>query len=203
MSLPVYPVLPGLGFPVKRGQVFDNNRQRSLSGKRTVFPNMSYPTYAWEHTFNVLRGDPTNLEWQTLEGFIASTLSGYGLFAFSDPNDSTVTNQGFGVGDGVSTAFQLVRAFGGFTSPIFLVNGTPTITVGGTPTTPASISPYGVVTFSSPPAALAALEWTGSFYFPCRFDEDVASFSNFMMDGSGEYPLVELKTLKFSSEKLP
>jgi hypothetical protein len=119
------------------------------------------------------------------------------LWAYNDVNDNSVTNQGFGIGDGVSSAFQLVRSLGGFTEPIFLVNGNPTITVGNAPANPASISAYGVVSFSSPPPAGAPLQWTGNFFFPCRFEDDVASFEQMMS------LIWEVKALKFSTEKLP
>ena len=66
----------------------------------------------------VLRSAAAYLEYQTLQGFINSLYGGTGLFLFNDVNDNTATAQGFGQGgqgDGVTTTFQLVRTFGGFT----------------------------------------------------------------------------------------
>jgi uncharacterized protein (TIGR02217 family) len=202
MALPVFPTLPGLMFPMKRKSVWSTVKQDALSGKRTRYPLWTYPLYQWEISFDFLRTAAAFLEWQTLEGFIKSVQGAAQLFAYLDPNDSVATAQGFGAGDGVTTSFQLVRALGGFAEPVFLPvlsGGLVTqITVAGTPTTAYTVSPYGVVTFTSAPANGAALAWTGTFYFGCRFDDDATDFSNFM---SG---LFELKSpLKFSSEKLP
>lgn len=197
MTLPVFPSLAGLGWPVKRAVLWDTVKHDALSGKRTRYPNWTYPLYKYDLPLNVLRSGSAYLEWQQLEGFINSVQGAAQLWAFSDPNDSSVTAQGFGIGDGTSTAFQLVRALGNFTQPVFLVNGTPTITINGTPTVAFSLSAYGVVTFNSAPAAAAALAWSGSYYWPCRFDDDATDIENFMSQ------LLRSKSLKFSTEKLP
>jgi uncharacterized protein (TIGR02217 family) len=203
MALPVFPTLSALGWPVKRPVNWNTVKQDAQSGKRTRVPLYSYPTYSYELTINALSsaaiafGGLVALEWQTLLGFINSVQGPAQLWAYNDPNDNSATNQDFGTGNGTATAFQLVRSLGGFTEPVFLVNGTPVIEVAGSPTTPTSISPYGVVNFSSPPANGAALTWSGFFYWPCRFDDDSIEFSNFMST------LAEIKSLKFSTEKLP
>ena len=43
-----------------------------------------------------------------------------------------------------------------------------------------TIGATGIVTFVSAPAAAAALTWTGSFYYRCRFDADTMPFKLFM-----------------------
>jgi hypothetical protein len=197
MTVPVFPSLPGIAYPVKRTVQWSTVKADALSGKRARFALWTYPIYQYELPFNFLRSDALTLEWQTLEGFINSVQGGYGLFAYSDPNDSAVAGQQFGQGDGVSVSFQLVRALGGFSVPVFLLNGTPTIEVAGVVTAPASISPYGVVTFAAAPASGASLTWTGNYYMPARFDDDTTDFSQFMQT------IWELKALKFSTEKLP
>jgi hypothetical protein len=201
MALPVFPSLPGLTFPVKRSANWSTVKQDALSGKRTRYPLWTYPTYTWEVSFDVLRTTAAFLEWQTLEGFIKSVQGPAQLFAYLDANDSVATAQSFGVGDGTTTTFQLVRSLGGFAEPVFLpvlsAGLVTQVTVAGTPTTAYTVSTYGAIVFSSAPTLGAALAWTGTFRFGCRFDDDATGFSNFM---SG---LFELKSLKFSSEKLP
>jgi hypothetical protein len=198
---PIFPSLPGLAFPVKRSQVWETVRHDALSGKRIRYPQWTYPIYRYEVLFDFLRSG-SQAEWQTLAGFIASVQGPAQLWAFNDTNDNAVTNQSFGQTDGVNAGpYQLVRTLGGFTEPVYLPVLTgglvPQITVGGTPTTNYTVSAYGAVTFNSVPAGGQALAWTGSFYWPCRFDEDAADFENFMSQ------LWELKSLKFSTEKLP
>lgn len=197
MALPVLPSLIGVAFPIKRSPNWPTVKQDALSGKRIRVPLYTYPTYQYEISFDVLRTGASLLELQTLQGFIASVQGPAQLWAYDDPNDDSASEQDFGLGDGQTTTFQLVRSYGGFAEPVFLVNGTPAIFINGTLTTPASISAYGLVTFSTAPAAGAALTWTGNFYWPCRFDDEATEFENFM---SGFF---RLKSLKFSTEKLP
>jgi hypothetical protein len=197
VAIPVFAPPIGLSWPVPRSVIWDTVKHDAISGKRIRFPNWTYPTYKYEMPINLLRLAAAYQEWQTLEGFINAVQGAAQLWAYNDPNDNAVSNQVFGVGDGNTVAFQLVRGFGGFAAPVFLINGTPAITVAGTLTSSFTVSAYGVVTFAAAPAAAAALAWTGSFYFPCRFDDDTSVFENFM---SG---LARIKSLKFSTEKLP
>jgi hypothetical protein len=200
MAPPVFPVLAGLAYPVRRTAVWSTVKHDALSGKKTRFPLWTYPIWRFELPFNFLRSDQINLELQTLAGFINGLLGAATLFAYNDTStpDNSVTGQLFGTGDGTTLGpFQLCRTFGGFTEPVFLINGVPTIYVAGVPTVPASISAYGGVTFSTAPASGAALTWTGNFYWPCRLDEDTTDYSQMMQ------LIWELRALKFSSEKLP
>jgi|SRR5581483_9043025 len=197
MALQLFPSLPLIAFPVKYTLQWDTVKHDAISGKRIRFPNWTFPIHKYDVPIEGLRTDATLLEWQELVGFINLVQGAAQLWAYNDPNDNAVTNQGFGEGDGTTTAFQLVRAMGGFAEPVFLINGTPTIKVAGTTTTALSVSAYGVVTFNTPPANGAALTWSGSFYWPCRFDDDTTDMSQFVFN------IFEAKSLKFSTEKLP
>lgn len=197
MALPVFPTPPGLAWSVKRGVEWSTPKADAISGKNIRYANWTFPKRHFEAKINVLRTNPAFNEWQTFEGFFNSLQGAFGLFAYDDPNDDTIATQPFGAGDGATTAFQLVRTLGGWTEPVFIINGTPSIFVGGVLTVPASISPYGVVNFSGPPAPAAALTWTGRYYFPCQFDDDIMGFENFM------FQLMRLGSIKFSTVKLP
>jgi hypothetical protein len=41
------------------------------------------------------------------------------------------------------------------------------------------------------------LTWSGTYYWPCRFDDDTTELSKFLVN------IYECKALKFSTEKLP
>lgn len=198
MAPPVFPAsqIPGIGFPGKRSPEWKPVKQDALSGKRVRTSLFTYPIYNYELPINFLRTAAAFLEWQTLVGFINQLQGPVGLFAFDDVTDDTVTAQGFGTGDGTTVNFQLIRSLGGFAEPVFLVNGVPTIYVNGTPTA-ATISATGVVTFGVAPAPAASLTWTGNFYWPCRFDESVIEITKDF------YNIYSIKSLKFSTEKLP
>lgn len=196
MSIPVFPSLPGMAWPVTRAPVWKTLKQQALSGKEIRIPAYTFPLYKWTIPFGVLRQNASTTEFATLLGFINGLSGGALPFYYQDPTDQSVTGQSFGEGDGTTTAFQLVRAFGGFVEPVQSPNGTPTISVNGTPTSSFTLGAAGVVTFASAPASGATLTWTGSFYWLCRLDDDTAEFSN---DMSG---LFTLKKLSFTSIKL-
>lgn len=195
---PVLPALGGLSYPRKKTPTWSKVDATALSGKRARQTLFTYPTYTYELPINYLRTDQNIAEWQELVGFVNSLAGGVGLFGYSDPLDNAVTNQAFGTGDGSTTGpFQLVRAYGNFVEPVFLLNGNPTIEVAGTPTSAFTFDNYGRITFNSAPANGASLTWSGSYYIPCRFDSDTLDGEQFL------YNIFKVGSLKFSSEKLP
>lgn len=197
---PVLPALPGLTFPRKRNPNWSSVKNDSLSNRRTRFSLVSYPTYSFEIPISYLKTDALTLQWQTLMGFINSLNGTVGLFGYADPLDQGVSGQEFAVGDGSTLGpFQLVRGLGGFVEPVFLLNGAPTIQVAGVTSSSWTVDGYGRVTFTTgnAPANGAALTWSGSYFWPCRFDDDTTNFDQFFSN------MLEVKALKFTSEKLP
>jgi uncharacterized protein (TIGR02217 family) len=108
---------------------------------------------------------------------------------FKDWGDYTATDERFGTGDGTTSIFQLTKTYdpslillGSAGTRLYVRNITllatavaPVIKVDGvtkTLTTDYVISSSGVVTFTSPPANLKPLTWTGEFDVPVRFDTD-------------------------------
>lgn len=194
----VFPSLPLISFPLKRSPMWSAVKQDALSGKRVRYSLFSYPLWSFEIPITGLRTASQYAEWQTFVGFINSLYGTTGLFGYTDIVDNSVTNQAFGTGNGSTKGpFGLVRTLGGFTEPVFLINGTPTVSVNGTPTAAYTIDAYGNITFTNAPANNAALTWTGSFYWPCRFDDDVIDMELFVAN------IYSVKSVKFSTEKLP
>ncbi len=197
MALQVFPSLPGITFPVKKTPVWAATKHDSLSGKRVRTSYYSFPGYKFELAFNFLRTDASLLEWQTLAGFINAMNGAAGAFLYNDITDNSATSQTFGVGDGTTTTFQLVRSLGTFTEPVFAPDSPiPTVAINGTPTIAYSVSSTGSIIFNSAPLVGQTLTWTGTFKWVCRFDDDEYGFENFATK------LFELKSLKFSTEKL-
>lgn len=205
-----YPSFPGISFPVVRSIALPSIRQESLtSGRRTILPQRATPRRSWNIPYEFLRnalwsdgngalGSYSELE--TLEGFWLAQVAAGVAFSYTDPNDNAVTAQGFGVGDGSTRAFQLVRARGAFVEPVYL--GTPVaspngIFINGTGTSAFTQSATGVITFTSAPAAAAVLTWTGTFAWLCRFDDDSIDLSGFMQGMSS------VAAVKFSAEINP
>ena len=221
MTAPVFPYLPSLAFPVKRsGGNFDTTTQVAMSGKKTTFANRTQASRKYEI---VVTGLDSSGAWATLvanslqavEGLFNQCLGSALIFNYWDVDDCQVVAQEFGVGDGVSTKFQLARAAGGWADLIFAPlnsagpivvpnpNGPGTINApyplpliyiaGVLQTSGYTVSSSGLVTFTPAPSGGAALTWTGNFYWPCNFDDDMIPLSK---DAGGRW---SAKSIKFST----
>jgi uncharacterized protein (TIGR02217 family) len=197
MSNAVLPSMPGLGWSVTKTPRFKTVTQEATSGKEVRIALMSYPIWEFTLTFEVLRGSNGFSEIQTLMGFFLARLGMWDSWLFDDPSDDTATLAEFGVGDGSTTVFQLVRSMGGFAEPIQNLNSTPTIYSNGTLVSGGaySIGSTGIVTFTTAPTSGAILTWSGTFYFRCRFMQDTADFEQFALN------LWQLKKIQFQSVK--
>lgn len=203
MSLPVFAPPVGLTFPVQRRPLWKTLHQESVSGRDNPIQLWAYPRRRWTIDFDVLRSDNASLDQpapaqalQSVEGFFNSVGGSALAFIYVAPEDRSVTNQSFGTGDGATTQFGLTRSFGGFVEPVFAPQGTPVIAIAGTPTLAFALGTQGLVTFNSAPANGAALTWTGTYGFVCRFDADEIPFSEFMNN------LWDLKGLSFTTVPL-
>lgn len=193
MSNAVFPVLAGLKFDSVKSPGFSTKIQRAVSGRELRAAFMAYPLWTFKLVYEVLRDDAENNELKTLVGFFTARQGSFDSFLYTDPSDNAVTAQGFGTGNGVATQFQLIRAYGSFIEPVMNLNGTPSIYINGvlkTAGTDYTIS-AGMVTFAAAPANAAALTWTGSYYYRCRFLHDSVDFSQFVSN------LWELKKCEF------
>jgi uncharacterized protein (TIGR02217 family) len=198
MSDAVFPSLPGLKWNIKRAPIWKTNSAESVSGKEMSVSLMTYPLRRYSLAYEVLRAG-AEAELQTLEGFFNLRRGRHDTWLYNDPDDYTVTDQSFGTGNGTTTAFALARTRGGFTEPVQSLNSAPVIMSAGvtkTLTTDYTISTLGVVTFVTPPADGAALTWSGTYYWRCRFLQDMAEFDQFLQD------LWQLQRLEFRTVKL-
>jgi uncharacterized protein (TIGR02217 family) len=196
MAIPVFPALPGLAFPVGRKPSSATVLHKTSSGKKSALQLYTFPEYQYTLDIEVLRQFSSLTEFATFLGFINGLRGQGGVFYFTDPDDSQVTLQANGSGDGVTTQFQLVRALGGFSEPVQSVNGTPTIYLNGVATAAFTLGATGIVTFATPPASGAAIAWSGNYYWLCRLDADdgikLSKFAN------GRW---EAKQISFTTEK--
>jgi uncharacterized protein (TIGR02217 family) len=127
----IFPVLPGLKWDVAKQPEFSTKIQTSASGKETTAAFWTYPKWTYKLAYELLRDNALN-ELETLAGFFLSAQGMAHTWLYQDPSDNNVTGQQIGTGTGAQTVFQLCRTFGGFTEPVYNLNGTPTIYVNGT-----------------------------------------------------------------------
>lgn len=198
----VFPtVAGGPAWSVSKEPQFKSRIQRSVTGRELRVLYQPVPTWQFTLTYEVLRDKwdtrqvgvvSTYDELRTIMGFYLQQQGSFSPFYFTDPTDNFVQNQLIGVGDGVTTTFQLVRTFGGFTEPILAPNVISGMVVNGVSTN-YSLLPYGVIQFASPPLPGPGIFATFSYYFLCRFGADSLEFSNFL------YSLWELKKVNLQS----
>ena len=84
-------------------------------------------------------------------------------------------------------AYIATAAAPAYGSPILYANGTVIATSAYT------LSSSGLVTFTAAPSSGVALTWSGSYWWPCNFDDDTLSMSKFMGG------LWEAKAIKFTT----
>lgn len=198
MAVPLFPTLNGLTYPVPRYPIFKTTHQESASGQDNPIELWSFPRWQYTATFSFLRSD-ANVEWQTLAAFFLSMRGSSRVFQWNDVDDSSVTDQLIGTGDGTTTAFPLVRTLSAgsfsFTEPVFAPVIITNIKDNGTPTAAYTLGTQGLITFNAPPTAGHTLTWTGTYNWLCRFDEDVAQFEKFA------FKFFELKKITFTTIK--
>lgn len=198
MSQRVFPSLPGLQLDVKRTPMHRTKIVESVAGKEYRWRQMTTPRYTYRLSFEFLRDGKSGYdELKPLMGFFNLVGGSYDSWLFVDPDDFKATAEQFGVGDGVTTKFQLTRQRGGYVEPVAAVkSGTEAVFKNGVNDGLYSIDfTTGVVTFTSAPGAGVVLTWTAEFYWRCRFLQDQAEFAKFVDR------LWTLKTCDFITEK--
>lgn len=205
MSVLSFPVLVGLGWNMKRTPMWGmqspgTSIQESVSGKETRVARWTYPRWGFELSYAgdgfLLQGTlagATRSDFANLAGFFNARSGQYDSFLYTDPDDNAVVGQQIGTGDGTTTIFNMVRAFGGFVEPTLAVNlgASITIKLNGTPTAAYNISTWqmftgnagaiqGQIRFNSAPGAGVVITADFSYYWPCRFVDDHIDFEKFM-----------------------
>lgn len=188
MTIPTFPSLIGLSFPVQRTPTWRSIKQEAISGKETRLQMWTYPRYKYEISIDYLGSGTAgqNQDWQALLGFFNSVAGSALPFHWLDANDNQATSQPLGTGNGATTSFNFVRSLGGFAEPVQDVATVSQVTVAGTPTTAYTLLTdpnwgfvYGLQ-FTTAPASGAAIAASFTYHWPCRFDEDTAQLESFM-----------------------
>lgn len=197
---PSFPALPGQGWSVHKKPLFSTRVASHVSGREARTPFFSYPLYEFELTFDGLDANGTWLglganSLQTLMGLFLQVQGQFGTFLYKDPTDSVVTGQTIATGDGATTAFKLIRTFGGFSEPVSWALIVTNVKVGGVTTSAWALTEPNTLTFTSPPASGALVAADITYAFQCRFIDDQNDFENIL---SG---LWQVQSLKFRSVK--
>lgn len=200
MSNLIFPSLPGLQWDVKKSPQFQTTIVKHTSGRETRVSNYAYPLWKWEMSYELLRETQGYAELQALCGFFLARSGSFDTFLFADPAEpNTVTNYELGVGDGLTTEYQITKSYAGFIEPVGYVDAaTLQVFVNGAPVySPAAwslVTPNSLQLTSALPAG-AVISASYIWYYRVRFGEDVHDYNNFM------YQLWELKKLTLEMVK--
>ena len=212
--------LPGLTWSIIKAPKFATRVQTSVSGRELRVADQLYPIWTWTLTYDFLRdGFDTRFgnalgagsrELRELMGFYTRQQGSFQTFLYDDPSDDNAVNQGIGIGDGATVAFQLVRTLpayigGLFTEPITQPSIISAVTINGTAIPNASVSgppnwtlgAFGLITLSPAPANGTIIAASFTYYWPVRFVDDTYDFENF------SYQLWTMKKLVLQSVLLP
>src|SRR6516165_2883889 len=123
----VLPALIGQCWSVTKTPTFQTRIQRTVSGRELRALDYPYPLWQFSLTYEVLRDRaPPQSDLRTLMGFVMACQGAFGTFLYDDPTDDQASGGSLGVGNGVTTAFQLARYLAGpaigFTEPITAPN---------------------------------------------------------------------------------
>lgn len=187
MSLPQFPVLPGIGWDIKKTPVNSTRVMEAASGVEYRAQNWSSPRWKFSIPISFLRQYLAYTEWSTLTGFILQQAGMFANWIYSDPSDNSRTTQNIGTATGAQFNFPVVRSTGGYTEPVFYLNTVSAVYQNGTLVDPTGYTiiqtgPYGpdTIAFGTAPSNTTIITADFTFYFVCRFASDEPEFNEFL-----------------------
>lgn len=174
----VYPTLKGIKFPVTFSPIWNNQLQKTVTGRVVATTYQQYPLWKFTLAYDYLSA----ADFATILGFFNGQGGNLTPFWFdAGPGSDSVTAQGIGTGDGATRTFSLLRSYGGYVEPVVASFGSPTAYDNGTAVSATFNSPAnGQVTYAVAPASGHPLTWTGNYYFQCRFSKGSYDIDEFM-----------------------
>lgn len=124
MSNEVCPALPGLMWDIEREEQWKNMSRESDSGRDFTRAIWTYPRRNYKLQYEFLRSG-AEAELQSLVGFFNRHKGDFDTWLFDDPMDNIAVNELLGVTNGTQSTWQLTRAFGGASSPVFELKAPP------------------------------------------------------------------------------
>jgi hypothetical protein len=213
-SYPVNPLIPTVAFPtlatlngagqgwsVHRRPTYSTRIAAAVSGREVRSPYYTIPLYEFELTFDGLYSGNNNLgaipaqSQQLLMGFFLSLQGQYGAWLFTDPDFNQVSGGTLGIGDGTTAVFPLLRTVGNYSEQVQAANIVTTVYLNGVAQAGGSwaVANGNTISFATPPGANVTVTADFTYYFVCRFLDDVHDYEEFM------YQMHTLQSCKFRS----
>lgn len=208
--MPSYPVFPAtqlttLGWSVTRSPVFNTLTSLHISGKEIRSPRAVWPRWEFTMGYEGLKSDGAQ-SLQILLSFFQSMKGRGNKFAFTDPENNTVSAGYIGTGDGFRNNFTLCRSVGTtYEEPVGFINTLTAVYLNGVEVDPNDYqlwynngitnNTYPQVLFDQPVAEGDVITADFSYYFLCRFYDDTMTFEEFMKH------FHEVRSMKFITVK--
>lgn len=183
MSTLVFPQLPGQSWSVFRRPMFSTQLRTTDSQREVTEIIMTTCYYEIEVSWEMLRNGPGFTELSDIQSLFLAMRGAYDYFLFTDPNSNTVINGGIGAGNGTNKFFTLGHNTGpSYFEAVGYVNQITNVKLNGVTVDPAdySISYPNVIVFDTAPADGVAVTATFTYYYLCRFGEDMQQYEQFM-----------------------
>lgn len=188
-----------ISFKATGGPEFKTDVVSLSSGHEKRNSIWSYPRARYELNYKDISKAQSN---KVLSFFMARKGKAYG-FRFKDWNDFEAKNQIIGVGNGMQTAFQLIKEYQdeiqNFQRRIYKpVEGSVVCYVNSAvQSVGVSLDTVsGVLNFTEPPAVAAVISTDFQFDVPVRFNND------FMLSGTESYEGTELRKIELIEVKV-
>lgn len=182
MSSLVYPTLPGLGWSVYRQPMFAVTLRENEAFREASEVVMTNCFYEFDLTYEMLRNRDSYRELDTIQSFFLAMRGGYDYFKFQDPNDYYVNGSLLGTGNGTNRTFIFARNTGpSYYEAVGYLNAVSAVYLNGVLQDPSSytLSAPNVLTFTTAPAAGVKVTADFTYYYLCRFAEDLQQYDQF------------------------
>ena len=199
-TLPIFPVLLPLAWPVHKKPILASRATTGATGRETQLAAAAFPRWAFTLTYgggsSWLRDQTQNIvpdstklgltEFEQLSALFIYCKGSFGEFYYEDPDDNSRSKAPIAVGDGTTTSFPIYVPWGfGPFSPSFFypVGGINTIDAVYIDGVVQSTSTYTLDTtrtqliFNSPLVKDTIITADFHFYFRCRFLDDHLDFN--------------------------
>lgn len=201
ITFPDITSFPGLGWSIHRRPTNSTRISTAASGREVRTPLYATPLYEFEMIYDVLNSDSANFQAATAEslqqimGFFLQCQGQYAAFLFADPDFNEAMGSHLGTGDGTTTVFPLMRQVGPYSEQIQAVNVVSQVYFNGVAQSGGSWTVVNAnqLEFSAAPGAGTVVTADLTYYFVCRFLEDMHDYEEFM------YRLHTLQSCKIRS----
>lgn len=192
MSDAKFPLFAGLEWGVSKAPQFNTRVMQSVNGRELRASYTAVPKFEIQLSYEFLRQGEGKSELEQIEGFFIARRGSFDSFLLALPGDSKITWSV--VGDGVADEWQItkyglpllhVEPVGAVVEQLMYAVDDSQNMWSSEPSDlmwfqGATVTAAGKIILAAPLALGQVLQFTGTYYYRCRFAEDMQEYSNFL-----------------------